>query len=788
MGSGGAKAHESFSIAPAPAAAAPADPGTAAVVQASAADDVAIAGYNAAAAAGISAINNAATFQEMSAAVGSASAALPHSDMPQLSAEANDAIHAASKEWLTGKSKEELDALAIEAGLQHPEMVSHKALAFWLDPSYPNAIEQKAKVAAAAVARYDEAVATGKIIPKPDLPEGAWLATPEEAGKAYSEVLVVADKVTGGYTVDQADALLELVNAENKFAAAYCPELGHSLDKTKAEAKKIVTEKLGMSTEDLKTHAIRSLIKDGGELPEGVGLLNGSDAFELLRASTPQSVKDDIGKIIEARKPIHGEYIAAHDVLKNLTVGNGWYNANAKAEFTKDDLLAFNSSAATCLAHQTKIVSWGSADALESWLPQDQAAKIFRQGAKTVPVAEIRSGAQELGMPDTKGASRAQLQNWMIGQWHNQIDPADIAAEIAAKNNKPAAPAGSKAAAAGTPASTAPASPAASAAGGTGTVVSLPQTAGSGAWLAKQKQTIAALKHHAASLSDMPERPAASDVSGWAFTEGPSMSLGGAHTKSVKTAPDGSLWMFKPAEGHRAISEASANGILHRVGIPTVPVYKHKVDGKHGTVQPLMKGASNFNADPSKWSQGDVDAIVRYHAAAWVVGDHDAKHDNLLRTPSGGLVPIDHGQAFKFWGRDKLSTEYHPNSSYGAQPPVWNVLYEAAKTGKLAKGVEVRPAAAAPVIKAFESIPDSEYSGMLAPIAKAGASSSNSHWKETMQKRAAKKFGVSSPDAKQIAETFIDYGVERKNGVRHAFMKFFTDSGFAGADIITKAA
>lgn len=266
------------------------------------------------------------------------------------------------------------------------------------------------------------------------------------------------------------------------------------------------------------------------------------------------------------------------------------------------------------------------------------------------------------------------------------------------------------------------------------------------------------------------------------------MNLGGAHSKSVKTAPDGSLWMFKPAESHRAVSEASANGILHRVGIPTVPVYKHKVDGKTGTVQPLMKGANNFSADPGQWSQGDVDAIVRYHAAAWVIGDHDAKHDNLLRTPSGGLVPIDHGQAFKFWGRDKLSTEYHPNSSYGAQPPVWNVLYEAAKSGKLAKGVEVRPAAAAPVIKAFESIPDSEFGAMLAPIAKAGASSSNSHWKETMQKRATKKFGVSSPDAKQIAETFIDYGVERKNGVRQAFMKFFTDTGFAGADIITKAA
>lgn len=780
MGSGGAKAHESFSIAPAAVAASPAGPAGAPVVQASAADDVVIASYNSAAAAGISAIHDAGTFQEMSAAVGSASTALGESDMPQLAAEANDAIHAASKAWLAGKTKEELDALAIEAGLQHPEMVSHKALSFWLDPSYPNAIDQKAKIAAKAVERYDEAVASGKIIPKPDLPEGAWLATPEEVGKAYKEVLSAAEKLQGGYSYQQSNDLLELVKAENNFHAAYCPELGKSLDTTKAQAKKIVTDKLGATNEIYKIDAVRKLIENE-DLPKDVGLLDGSTGFELMRASTPQSVKDDIGKIIEARKLIHAEYLAAEDALSELTVGPSWYNKKPKEPFTKDDALAYNSAATAYFKGRSQIQEWGACATPVSWMSQDQAATIFRQGVKPLPIAELRANAEQLGMADTKSASRAQLQNWMIGQWHTKIDPDDISAGIAAgianKKKKIATPMAAAAAVAASAAPTAPSS-----------VVSLPQTAGSGAWLAKQKQTIAALKHHAASLSDMPERPAGSDVAGWTFTEGPSMNLGGAHSKSVKTAPDGSLWMFKPAESHRAVSEASANGILHRVGIPTVPVYKHKVDGKTGTVQPLMKGANNFSADPGQWSQGDVDAIVRYHAAAWVIGDHDAKHDNLLRTPSGGLVPIDHGQAFKFWGRDKLSTEYHPNSSYGAQPPVWNVLYEAAKSGKLAKGVEVRPAAAAPVIKAFESIPDSEFGAMLAPIAKAGASSSNSHWKETMQKRATKKFGVSSPDAKQIAETFIDYGVERKNGVRQAFMKFFTDTGFAGADIITKAA
>ena len=145
---------------------------------------------------------------------------------------------------------------------------------------------------------------------------------------------------------------------------------------------------------------------------------------------------------------------------------------------------------------------------------------------------------------------------------------------------------------------------------------------------------MAALKHQAASLADAPPRPPAAEVNGWQLSNGPGMHLGGAHTKEVVTAPDGSLWMFKPTKDpYRALSESGANGILHRAGIPTVPVYARPYDGHTGTVQPLIKGAQTFPSEPGQWSQSDVDAVVRYHAAAWLVGDHDAKYDNLLRPP-----------------------------------------------------------------------------------------------------------------------------------------------------------
>jgi len=224
---------------------------------------------------------------------------------------------------------------------------------------------------------------------------------------------------------------------------------------------------------------------------------------------------------------------------------------------------------------------------------------------------------------------------------------------------------------------------------------------------------------------------------------------------------------------------------LHRAGIPTIPVYERRLGNQTGTVQPLLTGATQLSSSPSAWSQADVDAIVRYHTAAWVIGDHDAKHDNLLRTPGGGLVPIDHGQAFKFYGRDKLSASYHPNGSYGASPPVWHQLYEAHRTGGLAPGVTIRPHVAVPVIKAFESIPDAEFVSLLRRTATAGAATAAIHWRDAMTARATAA-GHSNPTAGQVADAFIAHGLERKHGLRASFASFLAGEKIAGADILTK--
>ncbi len=162
--------------------------------------------------------------------------------------------------------------------------------------------------------------------------------------------------------------------------------------------------------------------------------------------------------------------------------------------------------------------------------------------------------------------------------------------------------------------------------------------------------------------------------------------------------------------------------------------------------------------------------------AAWLAGDHDGKPDNVLRTPSGGLVPIDQGQAFKFYGTDKLDMSFHPNATYGAERPVYHQLYEAHLNGALGPGVTINPLVAHPVIKQYEKMPDAQLRAILHDTAHQGAASGVVAWIPAMRARAASKHGISESAVTktQIAESFLDHACERKHALRSAFADFFT--------------
>ena len=159
-------------------------------------------------------------------------------------------------------------------------------------------------------------------------------------------------------------------------------------------------------------------------------------------------------------------------------------------------------------------------------------------------------------------------------------------------------------------------------------------------------------------------------------------SVGGMHEKAILYGPDGSKWLFKPVhegEEFRGDAEQIVAQLAGLVGHPTAEVWTTTLPAGHPGLA-SMPGASRTRrpvyGSVQRWVdgvEGDLTGIglkgltkpalgqiQRQHAFDWLVGDHDAHRENVLRT-TDGLLGIDKGQAFKFFGQDRLDWKYNPN-------------------------------------------------------------------------------------------------------------------------------
>lgn len=452
----------------------------------------------------------------------------------------------------------------------------------------------------------------------------------------------------------------------------------------------------------------------------------------------------------------------------------------------------------------------------------------FNAWAKEQKLGDLRDVAEQMGMPDADKAARAHVTSFIASSFNPALDKEEINAKVAAAAAKKKAgpPAGvdndlapdeavkalqSKLITSGASPSSAPTSAPSSApsqAGGltkeakeaaalsmgaspeqakqlaeaptpapaAGSVPKAPvKPAPPGSFNAKVQALVANLQQVKATTQDVPARIDSDVVGSWSFGPGKAANLGGTYAKSLHDAPDGSSWLFKADKDGGAIAhaESAASHALSLGGLPSVPVYVKNVEGKSGSVQPMLKDTHHFASGPKDWSQSEVDAIVRSHVGAWMVGDHDGHQANVLRTASGGLVRCDLGQAFKHYGQDKLALGYAPSGG-GSYDPVHQKLYQAALSGGLGDGVKVNPAVVHPIIKNFEAIPDSQWRSMLHSTAHEGVKA-GVHWVPTMRKAAAKKHGIPSAkvSSEQIAEAFLDHAVQRKQSLRESFANFF---------------
>jgi hypothetical protein len=820
MGSGGSKTHESFAVAPGTTL-----PGTVGEEQ----PPVDLPAPLQAALEQLAATDPDGTPAEQYQALKQACAeaySLAEDLDPQAAAAAAAAIKQATGAYLGAQSTDTLIELAAGEGFAHPHLVgftsaesgSTHPLVHYLDPAYPDESASKAAIAAKAEQRYAQ-LAAGETVHghtlaeitqlEQQLPAGATgpaigeTITPAEALALSAKVTAAATEVAAGhwtsYDPPSAASIVAMLAAENKLAHATCPDAVDAHAAALAAARGQVDAALAK----LPLVAVKSALADQdvqAMLPASAKYLAARDQLALARTNLDQPTAQQLLAHAEARDA------AAAKLQDSIATFQPTKSTVLAGAADPTSLPVFAKQAASALEAKKDIAGWKSAaydpstgavpaglDTSVSLGTEASLTAEYTAWAKQQPLPDLRAAAAELGLTDPATANRAQITKYIAATWDTSLAPASIQEQV---TNKAAAKAAGKAwaqtataasptstpSAAGTAATTPAAAPKTRGTGKPETRITAPPSAAT--WMAEHQRLVDALKHHQATATALPARQDPSAVAGWTFTPaGNAGALGGKTSKTYLTGPDGGTWLFKPdvsGTTSRAHSEVAAARVYHAVNIPAVDVHLVQVAGKHGSAQPLLPGVAQLPDSPKSWTQADVDAIVRYHVAAWAVGDHDAKSSNVLRTQSGGLIPCDGGQAFRFYGHDSLSSDYHPLASSGAPKGVFHQAYSAAAKGTLAPGVTVRPEAAAGVLAAFERIPDSQYRALLHECAQHGAKN-EAPWAAAMRARAAKRHKTTQAKVTtaQVANEFLDTAVARKNGLRAAFVDFFSHNGHA---------
>ncbi len=233
-------------------------------------------------------------------------------------------------------------------------------------------------------------------------------------------------------------------------------------------------------------------------------------------------------------------------------------------------------------------------------------------------------------------------------------------------------------------------------------------------------------------------------------------NVGGAHPKSFYKDGQGRRWLFKPARnlsGQPVKMMAYADEMASKIGNEirpdhTVEAKTITLDGELGSVQRMIPDVvSSRLPSPTQMTTSQIEQVQQEQVTDWLISNHDAHPGQWIQTADGRTIGIDKTQAYKYFGKDKLSVDYHPNAAYGERPPVYNTLFKAVKDGK----VQFDPQKTLPAIQKAMAIPNSKLKSMLKPYAD------------------------SRPGTEADHNKFLDQVVERKDNLKADFEKFYSD-------------
>ena len=207
---------------------------------------------------------------------------------------------------------------------------------------------------------------------------------------------------------------------------------------------------------------------------------------------------------------------------------------------------------------------------------------------------------------------------------------------------------------------------------------------------------------------------------------------GGTHgAQTFRHPTTGEEWVVKhppPGQEYLADLDVAANHIAQQSGVQAPDTFlsdASKLGLGTGPVSaqvkfPATDAFPNKHFDPETLSDDDLLEMQKHHALDWLISNHDSHPGGFIRTTDGKLVGVDKGQAFKYFGQDKLHWNFHPNQDYGETEPVYNTLYR-----NFAKGgrqiLDPSQGELATYIQGLQAIPDQDYAATLTPYAQAAA-------------------------------------------------------------------
>jgi len=256
--------------------------------------------------------------------------------------------------------------------------------------------------------------------------------------------------------------------------------------------------------------------------------------------------------------------------------------------------------------------------------------------------------------------------------------------------------------------------------------------------------------------------------------------LGGMHSKVELAAPGGSRWLFKPYshrkiggvdQSFRAYADKAAADFAKAVGQPYSDTFVVTLPKGHpglramgmdgpvtGSIQRMNTNVSGIFGEtaPTALSRKQLNQAQREHVLDWMISNHDAHGENLLFTTDVGVLGIDKGQAFRFFGRDSIGMDYNPN-------PVdswYNKTFRRYAAGEYGRDYAIhgpkRNRQLGAFIKRIEDMPEEEFLAIFEPYV-------------TAADRAGVKWNGMD------AATFRQSLLERRRNLRTTVVDFYAD-------------